>query len=417
MSAAGESSSIHAKLMREMGSRSGEWDPIPPQQYEALMDVRESEEIRILGALLKRTIGRANDGTRSAFAREHSGRPTRDVDLAHELGMSAANLSCAMQRLAEQGKISREAKPTRTYLCANAPPPDLGITEEGTEANKERTKVFCSENYSAEKLEFLSKLQERDPAQFRVAMARVVAIEFWGAQVKTDALQWARDREAEQREQVFMEIGYTKQDQRGRTREKKHPNPEAFQVPLKYEDFFVQNTVRIENVAAQLSVQEGKLILHSEPKNSVQTAHPYGPEVQSSEVQLALSKGSQGTRPETREAELKTEAARTEIKHEITARLQAARLTTMGAIRVDAGTITTLANHLLRLNTAGAIREVLDVLEERAREIKSGKRAADGWGYLVNAVRGEVDKRLPSGLREQVRAAAAAKSMKAGGGA
>jgi hypothetical protein len=382
------------------------------------MDKRESEEIRILGALLKRTIGRGDDGTRSAFARERNGRPTSQAHLSLELGMAASNLSAALGRLEEQGKIRREAKPTRIYLRADVSAPDLGAPEGeegGTEerANNERTPVICSNNFSARELQFLSELQAREPERFRAAMARIVAAELWGAQVKAEALAWAREREAEQRERVFMELGYTDEETRGRKKERPPSRPDAFKVPVTFEQLSVQRTAEIETLASKLSVQDGKLIVNGIKNNSVQTPHPYGPEVQSSESQLA-SQGKVNAKPKTGLAELKTKAAWAEIKTEINACLQRARLTALGAVRIDTGTIDNMAAHLIRLDTAGAIREVLEVVEERARDIKSGKRVAGGWGYLVNVVKGEVEKRLPKDLREQVRTAAAAKSMRAG---
>jgi hypothetical protein len=87
----------------------------------------------------------------------------------------------------------------------------------------------------------------------------------------------------------------------------------------------------------------------------------------------------------------------------------------LGALKIDTGTVDNMAAHLMRLNTAKAINEVLDVLGERAAELKSGAKVAGGWGYLVNVVKGEVEKRLPRGLREQVRVAAAGKGMVASG--
>lgn len=409
------SESTHAKLMREMGSKSGEWDPIPPTQYEALMDKRESEEIRLLGALLKRTIGRADDGTRSAFARESNGRPTSNAHLALETGISAGNLSTALRRLEAQDRIRRQSAPARIYLRADVPAPDLGVPDDeddsvGT-ANMGRTSVIRTDNFSARELQFLAGLQEREPERFRVAVARIVAAEMWGAQVKADAMAWAREREAEQRELVFTELGYTNEETRGRKKERPSGRRDAFQVPVSFEQLSVQKSVEIEKVAQRLSVQAGKLIVNGIKSNSVQHTHPYGPELQSSESQLA-SQGKVNAKPKTREAELKTRAAWAEIRTEINTCLQRARLTTLGALKIDTGTIDTMAAHLIRLDTPKAIREVLDVLGHVAGEIKNGNRMADGWGYLVNVVKGEVEKRLPRDLREQVKAAAAGKGMR-----
>jgi hypothetical protein len=262
-----------------------------------------------------------------------------------------------------------------------------------------------------EQLRFLAHLEDTDPSRFRDAMARLVAVEAWGTQVFADAQAWARERSRTLREQVFTELGYTNGEKRGRkTKRSATAEEDTFKVAVSFPQLSVQNKTEHERIASQLSVRNGKVILNRIEKNSEQKSHPYGPELQSSESQLAsLEKVT--AKPEASQAELNQSRARAEIKTEVATRLRAAKLTALGAVKMDAGTVTNLVNELIRLPTAGDVREVLDVFEERAREVKNGKRGVTSWGYLVNTVRGEVEKRLPTDLKTQVKAAAAAKGM------
>ena len=396
----------HTQLMKEMGSKSGEWDPMPPTQYEAFLDAAESEDNRVWAAILKRTIGRGDDQTRSPFAREKHGRITRGRDIATELDMHDSQVSEALGRLEKRGKI-RRTKDGKIWLCANVPPPDLEILK-GEEKEKEFQRTV---KLNSDEQEYLRRLQELDENKFRATVTRLVAAQEWGDRVKADAIAWAREREAEARQQVFTESGYTKTEVRGAKRKRPATDPDRFKVGVSFPQFTVQNYPVPEASFCEFTVQPGFVAVNRNAKKRVQTPHPYGPELQSSESQLAYQ-GEVNAKPKTSEAELKREAARTEIKTEITTRLHRAKLTVLGAAKIDAGTLNTLANELLRLDTAGAIREVLEVLEERAREIRGGKRAAGGWGYLVNTVRGEVEQRLPADLKTQIIAAAAGRGMR-----
>jgi hypothetical protein len=202
-----------------------------------------------------------------------------------------------------------------------------------------------------------------------------------------------------------MEIGYTKQDRRGRTRAKRIPNAEAFKVPLKFEQFSVQNSLRIEALASQLSVQEGKLIVNSEAKKTAHNPPPYRPESSHrTENQPADNEGANAARA-TSQAELKQAAAIAAVKTQLNALIQKIGLRT-GMEAVDAGTVTTLATIIARLPKPEARDEVLDTLAKRMAEYKAGKREVDKLGaWLVGIAKLELDERLNINVK------AAAKGM------
>ena len=397
--------SKHTKLMEAMGSKSGEWDPIPPQQYERFEGMTNSQELRLWAAILKRTIGRGDDQTRSPFCRERNGRITQQANLAADLGMTAANVSSAMKRLEADGRIRR--KDGKIWLRADVPAPDL--LEE--EAKEQRTEVLYAKNLNAEKIEFLQRLEQRSKTEYRGFVARLLAHEEWKAMVAAQAQGWVRHVVDGVEDQLFTDAGYTNTETRGRKKERTFTSAEQFQVPVTFPEFSKQKTPEFEEMAERFSIQNGKPILSEINSDSVQKPHPYVPELQSSESQLAFQ-GKVEAKPKTTQAELSREQDRSAVKNEITARLQLAKMTSLGAVKVDAGTLSTLANEIMRLPHIPDRKAVLDVLEERAREIKSGKRIAQGWGYFVNTVRGEVDNRLPANLKTQINAAAAGKGLK-----
>ena len=102
--------SVHMGLMREMGApREEGFNPIAPRTHRILMDIGKSEEIRVLGWVLWRTIdldpwGRTGPRKlqRTHFADDERG--TLGVQhLAGDLGMKMSNASAALQRMIENG--------------------------------------------------------------------------------------------------------------------------------------------------------------------------------------------------------------------------------------------------------------------------------------------------------------------------
>jgi DNA-binding MarR family transcriptional regulator len=404
----GKEDTVNVALMKAMGSKSGASNPMPVAQHQAFLDVSQSEDNRVLAAIWDRTIDPADDWTRSEFAREKDGRPTQNIHLVAATGIKASNLSAALDRLENAGKIRRSEG--KIFLRADVPAPNLVSLR----AKKDATKVICSDNLNAQELQFLAHLEDTDQDRFRAVMARLVATEVWGAQVLADAQAWGRERIGEIRQQVFTESGYTNGETGGRKRGRKRKRPattsDAFKVAVSFPQLSVQKKEEFDRIASQLSVQNGKVILNKNKKNSDQKPHPYGLEFESSESQLASTE-KVDAKPKTSEAGLKLEQKKRAIKNEINERLRMAKLTALGAVQIDNGTLNNMANDLARLDTAAAVMEVLDVLEHRAREIKAGKHPdVKGWGYLVNTVRREVDKLLrKSDLKEQVKSAAAGK--------
>lgn len=392
----------NTKLMRDMGSHSGEWDPIPPRQYEAFAeDSGESPRLRIWAALLSRTIHADANLKRWASAREpKTGQDTKPLHLVAELDLHKSEVSETLDALAKEGRIRRDQG--KIWLCAEVPVP------QNARAKKSES-VHCTVNFSEKEALFLKDLEKSDPERFHAGIVAIIVAEEWGAKLQADAIAWAREHKTEARRQVFTEIGYTSSENRGATKKRAHSNGAPLQPALTFAQFTVQRTAEIERQKTRFTVQDEKLVPYTILKNSVQTAHPYRPEVESSEQQLA-SQGRPTAKAETRQAELNKQAAEreagTEIRNEISARLRRAGLKKLGAVEIDTGTIGNLTRHFQRLATAGEVRDVLDVLEERARELKTGKRVAEGWGYLVNVVKSECDKR---DVRAAIKTAAAGK--------
>ena len=406
MSDKAASSNVHTPLMREMGSPSGQWDPFPPTQHEAFLDVTESPKNRVWGAIIGRTMGyRSENGRRSPFAREEDGRVTQQTHLAAALDMHKSEVSEQLATLETEGKIKMlEGK---IWLRADVPQPNR------QKAKKEQSKVHCTVNFNEFERKFLLSLEQSDPDTFRVAAKRIVGQQLWAAFVKAEAMAWARERDSETWQQVFTEIGYTTTESRGAKKKRPATPGDALRLPQNLDEFTVRNSVEIEEAAKRFTVRIDSPTAYGEDSNSVQTPHPYRREAEN----LRGSASFQG-RHEYRtkapqaelEADVRNRALKNELKTELTARLRAAKLLKLGALPMDVQTQNTIVSHLAGLTSAGAVRQVLDVLEQRANDLATGKRAAASWGYLVNIVKAECEKRSGAkDLKTSVASAAAGK--------
>jgi hypothetical protein len=141
-----------------------------------------------------------------------------------------------------------------------------------------------------------------------------------------------------------------------------------------------------------------------------------GPELRVSEEEQLASQGRSNAKTRAHEAELKTKAARTEIKNELNAIQRKYGLNKMSASPVDAPTLERMAGEIVKLDSAVLIHEIYAVVDDKCSEYKSGKSGLKDpakWpGYLYVAIREEVAKLLrKTGLKEQVKSAAAGKGI------
>lgn len=415
--------------MMMMGSKNGQFTAAPPAQLRAFLDVSQGEENRLLAALWERIlVPNPQDWTLAAFAREANERltPTGVKHLSEATGIITSNVSSALNRLEAKGKIWTLTKPFRIYLCYNVPEPNnpkvasQGTTKGLAGANKERTKVICTDNFNSDQLRYLERLQQDSPETFRAGMEGFVATELYAEKNFADGAAWVRERKAEQWEQRFTEIEYTKQETRGRTRKPRGSSVEHFKPALTYAQFFVQNYEEIKQVAAPLSVQNGEVLLYRNENDSEQKPHPYGLTHHSlTEDQLASQKESDAktktpaTNAEARQAELKRKAARTEMRTVITEHLQHARVTRLGAVKIDTGTISNMADLILEVDSHAVQKVILGTIQDRAEAIVSGKIKPEkgAAAYLYGVVKSEVNNYLrKSDLKEQISEAARGKS-------
>lgn len=392
--------SVHRKLMQDMGSPNADWNPIGPRMHKSLKDRRERIALRVWGVLLDCTIDPAEDDKRSAIARQPDGQKVYPGYIAAVLQMSLSLVSRALDQLEEEGKIER--RPGQIRVRADMP---LPVIAPETKSEEEANLLNSTElPLSQEEEAFLVQMQRDAPEKFTAAISRVLALQLWDEQVKAQAISRARLEVSTAREQLFTELGYNGTGKRGR------PKKEAKSETLA--EFTVRNARRLEALAKGICVLNDKLVPYKAKTDSEQNAHPYATESESEfqlangprTVELPSSPDAETTpaqapktRKEAAEAQAQLESRRAELKAEIQSRLHRARFTSMGASKVDPGTLTTLTNHLLLLPTVRDIREVLDTLEERARELATGKKRTEKEpiAYLVGVVKSAVENRLP----------------------
>jgi hypothetical protein len=253
---------VHMGLMREMGSpREDGFNPIAPRTHRILMDIGKSEDIRVLGWAMWRTIdldpyGRTGPKKleRTHFAQDERG--TLDVPhIAKDLGIKPSNAAAALQRTIENGEI-RIDEEGRICLNGNAPEPRRG-KESGAGKKK---KDFCTDKLPEGLRLYFERLDPEARAQME---ADYWAIREHRKKLVRDAVTAARDQGQRIEDEWLAAIGYEDGERRGRRKGGREGSIVKLEV-----SGFPELSVQINGAAN--SVQNGNGPVYRNESGSVQ---------------------------------------------------------------------------------------------------------------------------------------------------
>jgi hypothetical protein len=426
--------------MGEMGSPNSAFSAMPPSQHKALKDKRERFALQVLSDIFDGTIEWRGDDTPTAIAHELDGSFTEPKHIAFRLKRSKSQVCQALDDLVGEGKIRVEHKPYRIVLRGDVPAPELAAKPKKGEEKKNEGLLY-SKRLSDDQHAFFAKLHSENPETpfvFRAILARHLAADDWGQATENESMAWSRERRSEAKMGVLTSGGYTNEEKRGNSRKNPKPESKSFTPSIDVETFTVQNSELYERRAEQFTVQNGKVIPYTFKKNSAQNGYPYGldpaldktsassseraPNAAHAQDEATAGDGSRrGTKNPRAEAEAEAAKLRKELEQEILERLHRARATTLGLVVYDPNTIRGLASNVAKLAPNDvAIKETLEWFESKARgfaqklrkDQQEGRKSIDKpWGWLVNALKDEVQKLLKAEGREdiynEVKAAAA----------
>jgi hypothetical protein len=200
---------VHLALMREMGTPRHEgFDPMPPRQHAAFLDRRESEESRVIAWVWSKTIHPGKGNRRSHYARDHRADPLQQKHIAADLNMLPSNVSSALKRLVERGRVRID---DNGRICLRGDVPDPEVRLMGTD-NKDEGGVILQNNSIRDFLVYLQQHPEKETRQRGVAALHAAAK--LAKRVKADAMAAARDIEEQIHSDVFKAFGYVAPESR-----------------------------------------------------------------------------------------------------------------------------------------------------------------------------------------------------------
>lgn len=248
-----DQTSVHLKLMREMGASS--YDPTPPDQNLCFLkpEVRLSDRGHRAHSWLKwKTIH--PDHHRRRWARAHDRRgDLRLKHLAADLDWDLPAASKVWGELEREG-LARRDEAGRLWMCGK-----VTRTEERTESEENPHELFVQKLPEGLRLYFESlEKSVRDSAE-----ARYFAAVRYTQQLEADAMAAARAAGHAVLDGVLNEIGYQG--------EKGHGRPRVSRELL----LEVSVASSLDDYQQRLFVQNGNGHLHETENGSVHSAHPY----------------------------------------------------------------------------------------------------------------------------------------------
>ena len=165
-------------LMEQMGTpREDGYNTIPPRSHRWMMDVGESEETRVVGWGLWRTIDYDPQGRTGPkkTRRTPAGWDERGyLDVKHmalDLDMSVPNATDALRRAVANGRMLVDEK-GRIYVRGDAPLPQrIKRKPDSEEKKKGEQYFFCTENFPPFLILSFQSLDEKRREQYRRASA------------------------------------------------------------------------------------------------------------------------------------------------------------------------------------------------------------------------------------------------------
>ena len=377
--------STHAELMRAMRSTEG-FDPMPPSQHGYLLDRDEPMTNRAIAWVWSKTIRPGRGHSRSPFAQDERG-PLRHTHAAADLGWTASNTKATFEKLAAQGRIRTDTA-GKIWLCGDVPDPRRTNSEA---QQKEICTYFLEPRFAL----YLQGLQENERAQRR---SEYEQLQQYKRKLAAEALATARAIGENIELNWQREIGYQpKTEPRGRPKLKR--TSPILQLSLLDTPDFVQKS-------AATFAQNSNATSEQKENGAAQNDHPYVSEVESFR-ELAIAKNLRAKNNDD-----------AELEEEIVARCEAGGRLKLGGQGLNIQTVRTIRTNLQQLNDNAAIKEVLEVLEEKCRQLakRPGQASNKTWGWIVGLVRSEVNNRVSQPQQQDqllatVRAAAAAKGF------
>lgn len=406
--------------MRRMGSESGRWNPLPPEQHlfpvtHPHIELTKAQHRGLAWCQLKtvdRFKGEDHPQARTEQARDSRGDLTAK-DFAEDLALDLSNACKILDELDDFGFIRRDNDGV-IYLTADR----LGQPAANRKPRGAGSFQKPVPEYINAHLKGLSEDQQR-----------LFLTEWYGAE------QWAEDANAQaylaiykrkierQAELCKNRLGVElKTLSKGKPRSKSPGGPTERPVIVQLQFVLDPDSKEFLNTSWRESTETssaGSQKPHSEfPEGD---ASFYSSRANSERGELAQNAGEGGEGKATAKPNSETsETAEAdpqigqEVDELIQYRVAAARLEKLGGKLLDPATIRNLRTHLLRLPGAVERRQVLALIEDKCRHLaRHPEQAAEKtWGWVVGMVKGEVNRMLeesgaadvsPQGIREAAR--------------
>ncbi len=384
----------HEELMREMGSRDGSWNPLPPDQH--LLPAKHPE-LQLTQAQLAsiswvqwmtvdRMKGCETPQTRTCQTHLDERGDLTLKDMMRGLGWKdLSNASKVVESVEELGFYRRDERRV-FHLNANV------NLRTARERRKHKTGGLYKPlpDYLDAHIKGLSENERQDFIQ------GWVAAEQW----EDDALAQAKvaiyEQTIQRKQELCRRVGAELKTGGGRPREEAksgQTKPQIVQLTFVLTpdaDGFVQTT-------------------DAEPFVPTSAAGSYEPEPEFVRDDASLFSSSDSA-DSSSEKLASAPAEENELEQAVEEAIGRSRLLLMGGNQRSAGTIGNICNYLKRLREPRDVREIIDILEEKCRFFAQRPKDAAGkaWGWVVGVVRGEVESRVgkPTDLQDQLRAAA-----------
>lgn len=374
-------------LMRRMGSPDGRWNPLPPEQhlYPVLypeLEMTKSEMIFLAQVQLK-TVDRFK-GEDFPQERTEQGHDSRgDLTLKHyadDLDWDLSNASKVAASLEEKGFIWRDKRGV-IYLSAQGLTP---VGEGKAKPPKPASKYKPVPDYIEAHIKGLSENERHEFLQ------GWYGAEDWSDTALAQAKTVIYEREMQKKAELCRRVGTELKSFGGRPRESdKKPQVVQLTFVMDADGEFVHTSptgdVQTENgyVASAASLYSSERPYGGENRELVQSPH------QQNEPQRSSANDQR--------EQTNSDSQKTELETAVREAVARSRLQQLEGKAADDFTIRTICKHLEYLATPAEVKDVLEILEDKCRDLAQHPAKAKGknWGWVVGAVKGEVQNRVP----------------------
>lgn len=409
-------------LMRRMGSPTGRWNPLPPEQhlFPLLRQdvVLNRTETLLLSWVQLKTVDRykGEDHIQERTEQAHDSRGDLTLTPASDdLHIDLSNLLKASDVLEDYGLIRRDKKGV-LWLCAD------GLKPTGRKEGETQNPIGLYKLVPEYLHAHIKGLSENDRREFFQGW---LAADEWEEDAFAQAKIAIYERKIERRKELCKSIGAELKTGGGRGHKKGEPEPEAKPqiVQLKFvldpdADQFVQTSWREYEQTSEAGSYEAesdfvpgdatfyKLSVEASERGELATSVPDG------ERCKPASTPAEAAAPAEADPQIGQE-----IDELIGYRIAAAGLHSLGGKLLDPATVRNIRTHLLRLPGPVERRQILALLEDKCRHLARHPEAAEEktWGWVVGMVKGEVKRMLDEddepNLKAGIRDAAKSKGM------